>query len=324
MDRPSQVPGTSRTTSAQEGVAPGGRRRLVVVVVAYGSAEALADCLGVLGSAYPVVVVDNGSSADAARVAASCGASYDDPARNLGFAAAVNRALEGLDLAGTDVLLLNPDAAVEPEAVEELRAVLADRPRVAAVAPAQVAPGSGEPERVRWPFPSPWGLWLEAAGLGRLRAGRRPGFVIGSVLLLRGEALAEVGGFDERFFLYDEETDWQRRAVADGWEVAYCAGVSAFHQGAGTDDDRARRELRFHAGTERYLRKWYGPVGWWVAWAAVVAGAVLRAVVLRGEGRRKALQRAGTYLAGPDRLARRRGAVPPPTPRVPDLSGGER
>lgn len=304
-----------------EGTGPG--RRLVVVVVAYGSVEALAACLDALRGTYPVVVVDNGSSAEAARVAMAGGASYDDPGANLGFAAAVNRAVGELDLVGTDVLLLNPDAVVEVEAVEQLRRVLAARPRVAGVAPAQRAPGSTAAERVLWPFPSPWGLWLEAVGLGRLRTGRRSGFVVGSVLLLRGEALVDVGGFDERFFLYDEETDWQRRAVDRGWEIAFCADADALHRGAGTDHDRGRRDLRFHAGTERYLRKWYGPVGWEVGRAAVVAGAALRAVVLRGDARRAALRRAGTYLAGPDRLARRRGAVPPAVPHVPELSRGE-
>ena len=297
--------------------------RLVVVVVAYGSVDALASCLGALGGGYPVVVVDNGSSVGARRVAEGFGASYDDPGANLGFAAAVNRAIGGLDLAGTDVLLLNPDAVVEPEVVEVLRRELVEQPRVAAVAPSQRAPGSTVADRVLWPFPSPWGLWLEAVGLGRLRTGRRSGFVVGSVLLLRGRALVDVGGFDERFFLYDEETDWQRRAVSRGWEVTFCASAEALHQVGGTDHDTRRRDLRFHAGTERYLRKWYGAVGWEVGRAAVVAGATFRSVVLRGDARRAALRRAGTYLAGPDRLARRRGAVPRAVPHVPVVSRGQ-
>lgn len=307
--------------AAPQGSGPG--ERIVVVVVAFGSADALATCLGALGGRYPVVVVDNGSSAEAARVVQACGASYDDPGTNLGFAAAINRAIAGLDLARTDVLLLNPDAVVDTEAVEALRRELAARPRVAAVAPAQRAPGSTVADRVLWPFPSPWGLWLEAVGLGSLRTGSRSGFVVGSVLLLRGRALVDVGGFDERFFLYDEETDWQRRARSRGWEVALCGEADALHQGAGTDHDARRRDLRFHAGTERYLRKWYGPVGWEVGRAAVVAGAAVRSVVLRGDARRAALRRAGTYLAGPDRVARRHGAVPPAVPRVPDLPRGE-
>ncbi len=295
-------------------------RRLVVVIVAYGSPDTLAACLAALEGAYPVTVVDNSSSVESARLAAAHGASYDDPGTNLGFAAAVNRALADLDLAVDDVLLLNPDAIVSPGTIERLRRVLVERPRVAVTAPVQQAPGSVTADRVWWPFPSPWGLWVEAVGLGRLRTGRRAGFVIGSVLLVRGEALIDVGGFDERFFLYDEETDWQRRAVGRGWQIVLCDEASALHEGGGTDHDERRRELRFHAGTERYLRKWFGPLGWQAGRAAVVLGAVIRGVVLRGDRRRAALRRAGIYLAGPDRLARRAGVVPSAVERIPVLS----
>ena len=48
------------------------------------------------------------------------------------------------------------------------------------------------------------------------------GYVIASVLLVRGEALVDVGGFDEGFFLYAEEADWERRATRRGWTVSYC------------------------------------------------------------------------------------------------------
>lgn len=294
--------------------------RLVVVVVAYGSVDALASCLGALGGGYPVVVVDNGSSVGARRVAEGFGASYDDPGVNLGFAAAVNRAIGGLDLAGTDVLLLNPDAVVEPEVVEVLRRELVEQPRVAAVAPSQRAPGSTVADRVLWPFPSPWGLWLEAVGLGRLRTGRRSGFVVGSVLLLRGRALVDVGGFDERFFLYDEETDWQRRARRRGWQVRLVPGAEAVHQGAATDGDTDRRELRFHAGTERYIRKWFGAPGWWAYRAAVIAGTFPRMAFGSSSTRAHARARLAVYLAGPDRAARRAGAVPPAVPAIPDLA----
>ena len=83
---------------------------------------------------------------------------------------------------------------------------------------------------------------MEAAGLGRLR--HRVDFLIGSVLLLGDRALTDVGGFDEQFFLYAEESDWQRRATDHGWRVALCADVTATHVGAGTSGDpRVERKL---------------------------------------------------------------------------------
>ena len=137
---------------------------------------------------------------------------------------------------------------------------------------------------------------------------------------MRGRALAEIGGFDERFFLYAEETDWQLRARQAGWAVAVCEAVWATHEGAATDPHAGRRELRFHTGAERYVRKHHGRVGWLSYRIANVVGAGVRGIVLTGGRRREAFRRAWIYLCGPDRLAQRCEAVPPPAPRVPEFS----
>ena len=297
----------------------GRTRPVTVVVVSYGAPQLLDTCLDSLGGQFDVIVVDNGSS-DATRVVSDRhGARYVDPGRNLGFAAGVNRALALVDLATTDILLCNPDAAVGPDDVHLLHRALAAGTDLACVAPTQHAPGSASDDRVAWPFPTPWGAWIEAAGLGRLR--RSTGFLVGSVLLVDGRALLDVGGFDERYFLYDEETDWQRRARRRGWRVRLVPDAVAVHLGAATDPDSDRREVRFHAGTERYIRRWFGTTGWWVYRTAVVVGAVARTAAGPAPTRRRARQRLRIYLAGPDRLARRTGAAPPPRPAIPDFGG---
>jgi GT2 family glycosyltransferase len=297
-------------------------RALTVVIVAYGVPDLLADCLAALEGTYPVIVVDNSSSGDVRAVANEMGARYLDPVRNLGFAAGVNRALDELDLPDADVLLLNPDSTIDPASIESLRKRLVEDARLACVAPRQRRHGSMGEDRVAWPFPTPAGAWIEAIGAGRLR--HRAEFAIGAVLLLRGEALVEVGGFDERFFLYAEETDWQRRASRRGWGTTVCNGAWATHVGAATDPDSYRRELRFHTGAERYVRKHHGRFGWTSYRLASFTGAAARAVVLNGERRRNAAKRAWMYARGPDRLARKAGAVSPPVPRVPKLPGYRR
>jgi len=294
---------------------------LHAVVVAYGPPELLEACLAALGGALPVVVVDNGSSPATRAVADRSGARYVDPGQNLGFGAGVNRAVAEIAAstpesgALPDVLVVNPDAAVTSDVVAHLHGILLSDPSLAAVAPAQRRSDDADKDRVCWPFPTPSGMWVQAAGLGQMR--QRCEFLVGSVLLVRGAALADVGGFDERFFLYSEEIDWQRRATLAGWFVRYCPDVVALHVGAGTDDDGSRRELRFHTGNERYMRKWFGPWGWRSYRLAHVVGALVRVVVLRGESRRLASGRLRIYVAGPDRLARRRGVVPPPAPAIP-------
>jgi GT2 family glycosyltransferase len=279
------------------------RRQVATVVVAYHDAEALEQCLSELARADSVTVVDNSSSTDVGDVASRHRAEYVDAGANLGFAAGVNLALRRL-LASTprDVLLLNPDARLSSEELDDLAHFLHEpaHRRVACVAP-RLVDSTGRQQRVTWPFPSPLRMWIEAAGAGHIRD--RADFVIGAVLLLRWEALREVGELDERFFLYGEETDWQRRASKLGWSAALCPDVVAVHDGAGSSNDPIRREVLFHAAQETYIRKWHGRGGWWAYRAAACAGAAARAVTLSGDRRAEAVRRARLYARGPRRSA---------------------
>lgn len=274
-----------------------------VVVVAYGSAGDLRRCLSPLSGRYPVIVIDNSSDIACAAAAEAFGARYIDAGRNLGFAAGVNRALDLVAPATDDVLLLNPDAVVEPAAISRLSACLRTpgNERVAAVAPSQHGSGARAEQQVAWPFPTPAGTWADALGVGRHL--RRWSFLVGSVLLLRAGAIAEVGRFDERFFLYAEEADWQWRARLQGWQVKVCAEVDVYHAGGGTSVDPILRETLFHSSAEALLRKWYGPWGWSSARVATILGALARAAWRGGEDRRRALRRAQLYVRGPMRAA---------------------
>jgi GT2 family glycosyltransferase len=129
---------------------------------------------------------------------------------------------------------------------------------------------------------------------------------------VRRAALAEVGRFDERFFLYSEDEDWQRRALVRGWRVRFCPDVVAQHASGGTETDTGRHRLRLHAAIERYVRKWYGRRGWALYRAGTLFGLTLRLVVQRGPRRRATTRLTRLYLTGPDRAARRAGAIPGP------------
>lgn len=278
------------------------------VVVAFGAPQLLDECLGALGGGLPVLVVDNSSEPAVREVADRHDAEYVDPGANLGFAGGVNVGLARRGAA--DVLLLNPDAAIRPDEVERLSRCLRAEKRLACVAPDQVSPRTGDPERVAWPFPTPAGAWIEAVGLGSLR--RRPDFLIGSVLLLRSEALDDVGTFDESFHpLYAEEADWQRRAADRGWSVRVCHDVLARHVGAGTAGDPEVREVHFHAGQERYIRKHHGRAGWEIYRAGALTGSLARSVVLRGERRARAAGRVRLYGRGPVRVEQALDAADP-------------
>ncbi|SDB79863.1 Glycosyltransferase involved in cell wall bisynthesis [Raineyella antarctica] len=284
--------GTMRRRSLPE--ADGGRP-VEVVLVAYGSPALVRRALEPVRS-LPVTVVDNSSLPEIAALCEELGCRYIDPHRNGGFAAGVNIGLAARTDPGSDVLLLNPDAEVDVESIRRLQSALHADPDLASVAPTQVD-GEGRPSRVGWPFPSPAATWLEAVGLASLLP--RTQYVIGSVLLLRAEALAQVGGLDERFFLYAEETDWAYRAHLLGWRHALVQQVSAVHLGAATSSDTAKRDAHFHASQERYMRKHYGAIGWHLARAGEVLGAAVRSVLLPGERGRAARRRAAVFARGP-------------------------
>ncbi|WP_234346583.1 glycosyltransferase [Cellulomonas timonensis] len=292
-----------------------------VVVIAYGAPELLEQCLAALGDPAdgtrpPLLVVDNSSDRRVRAIATAAGAEYLDPGGNLGFAGAVNLALGRRAESGgsTDLLLLNPDAAVDAAGIRELQRALHAEPGLAAVAPTQ-HDGAGEPAQVAWPFPSPVRAWLQAVGLGRLS--RREDFMIGSVLLLNGEALDEVGTFDDDFFLYSEETDWQYRARQAGWRAVLVPTVVATHVGGATSTDPVRRETHFHASQERYLRKHHGPLGWASARLAMLLGVAARGALLRGTRGRDARRRGVLYLRGPLQVEAALLGDTPPQPRRP-------
>lgn len=276
-------------------------RDIELIVVAYGAPGLLREALApVAGMA--ITVVDNSSHPEIAALCAEAGVRYIDSGANIGFGAAVNLALDDRLLPGADVLLLNPDARIERDQLASLHAVLRSAPDLASVGPEQVDE-SGRVAQVEWVFPSPLHSWLEAVGLSSLKSGAR--FVIGSILLLRAEALDQVGGFDEQFFLYAEETDWAFRAHLLGWRHAAAPGIRGIHVGAGTSRDDRMREAHFHASQERYFRKHFGWTGWQAARAAAWTGAMARALVLRDERGRAARRRAALYRLGPARVERR-------------------
>ncbi|WP_407316548.1 glycosyltransferase [Isoptericola halotolerans] len=287
-----------------------------VVMVAYGAPDLVRAALEPLSGKFTLTVVDNSSMPQIREITEHAGGRYLDPGRNGGFAAGVNHALAHRQEPGADVLLLNPDAVVSPDDVVTLQTALHARPRTASVGPSQVD-DDGTPARVVWPYPSPAATWVEALGLGALR--RVPAtrsFVVGSVLLLRAEALAEVGGFDERFFLYAEETDWAFRANRAGWRHVVVPEARAVHAGGATSTDPGRRDVHFHASQEHFLRKHHGSLGWRIARVGAVVGAAPRTLLLRGARGAAAQRRLRSYLRGPARTEARLRASSHPTVRA--------
>lgn len=104
-------------------------------------------------------------------------------------------------------------------------------------------------------------------------------WAVGAFVLVRADLAKDVGPWDERFFLYSEETDYMRRIRANGGEVVLCDSVEVEHEGGGSGRSADLAAL-LQLNRIRYYRKWHGPAA-----SAVFASAVLLGLVLRARRR---------------------------------------
>ncbi|MGE3328132.1 MAG: glycosyltransferase, partial [Acidimicrobiia bacterium] len=253
--------------------------RLDVVVVTYQSADHLADCLSSLPDWCDVVVVDNASSDGSAGIGASAGAAVIRNTTNRGFAAAVN---QGVAVGTNDlVLLLNPDAIVSAAALECMMAALDADPSCAVAGPRLRRP-NGEPQRPAWPFPTARASWYEALGLLRWFDRRPTGFVIGACLLTRRTVWDKLGEFDERFWLYGEESDYCKRASDAGFTVRLVDHAEVRHIGGASGPALGEVTLEhFLRGTDHFIAKHEGPTALRSHRRALLVGSLLRYPILR-------------------------------------------
>ena len=233
--------------------ARGFTREVSVVVVSFNTRDLLERCLTGLSGAQAgidlqTIIVDNASTDGSQELVRERFAEVElvELAENVGFGRANNLAFERCR--GEYVLLLNSDACMDQGALSELLAAAKRHPGAAAIGPRLLNP-DGSLQRSAWPFPDPVRLLLEAFGLHRILRRTRfyedlgiwahdeertVDFLIGACLLLRAEALHEVGGFDERFWMYAEEADLQQRLRARGWKVIFTPAATVTHVGSGS------------------------------------------------------------------------------------------
>ncbi|MBM4309106.1 MAG: glycosyltransferase family 2 protein, partial [Deltaproteobacteria bacterium] len=187
-----------------------------------------------------VFVVDNGSmdgSVEAVRVGFP-EAIVIQNSTNLGFAQANNQALRLAK--GKYILLLNPDTQVKEGAIETLKVFMDNHPKAGAVG-AQLLNSDGSKQNSIANFPSLATELLNKSLLRWLFPDRFPGkerdynepieveSVIGACMMVRREAIEQVGLLDEDYFLFLEETDWCYRMKKAGWKVYHVPQADVYH-----------------------------------------------------------------------------------------------
>ncbi len=258
---------------------------LSVVIVSWNVRDLLDRCLASLKASLErpkseklvaeVIVVDNGSHDGGPEMV---GSKYPEvrlveTGENLGFTRGNNLGIS--ESRGSYVLLLNPDTEIRGDAPDILVSYLKERPRVGIVGPQLLNP-DGTVQSSRRRFPTLATAVMESTVvqgwsprnpvLARYYILDRPDeevqavdWLVGACLLVRRQAVEEVGLLDERFFMYSEELDWCRRMMGAGWRVVYLPTAQVVHHGGKSSEQVLPvRHIHFQRSKILYFRKHHG------------------------------------------------------------------
>lgn len=248
---------------------------LEVVIVTYKHYDMVENCLRSVEEAKPsgwcirVHVVDNASNDGTAEHIARNFPSVNlyTQLSNDGFSKGNNIALRVAQ--APYILLLNPDTVLYAGTLEHLLARMSGNQRIGVIGPRLVqADGTFDHASKRnLPTPSSAMAYLLQRALTAQSAYTAPeieehqigrvGSVNGAFMLLRKDAMDEVGVLDERFWMYGEDLDWCKRFSDAGWEVWYDGTVTALHLKGGTSGKRRSLYLnwQFHRSMALYYDK---------------------------------------------------------------------
>lgn len=208
------------------------------------------------------IVVDNGLSIDGSAMEHEFpGLSVLRPASNGGFAAGCNLGMAKAAEEGMAwYLLLNPDTRAESDFIEPMLTAMAGDPRLGIVAPTileddderRVTDGGGV---VNWWAGSPKGI------TGRRLQSDGPlvevPFATGAAMLIRSEAVSQVGPMDEGYFLYFEDSDYCQAFIRRGWKIGYLPQAELLHATSSVAGRSSERYLYYFARNRmRFMRRW--------------------------------------------------------------------
>ncbi len=250
---------------------------LSIIIVNFNTRELLDNCLESIQTYCPnaqVIVVDNGSQDGSPEMVAEQYSAVDLVAvdENLGFAPANNL---GMDRAiGDFVVLLNSDTILVDDTLERAVAWMRENPDVGAASP-RLIDSDGYPQQCLYHFPTLSAYLKEAVRIDPWKASDvTNGWLAGTALILRKEALEQIGGkLDGTHFMYWEDADMGARLVQAGWKTAVFEDGHIIHfggaSGGGADATRRADLHKWYVfGKHRWFRKhrpWWERIAlWWL------------------------------------------------------------
>ncbi|MBC7263250.1 MAG: glycosyltransferase family 2 protein [Chloroflexi bacterium] len=275
---------------------------LSIVIVNWNVKDLLAHCLESVfhasdGLEIEVIVVDNASTDGSPQMVRECFPQVQLVAneRNAGFTTANNQGIATAK--GRYILLLNPDTEVLDGALSTMVRYMDAHPSVGALGPRLIYP-DGHVQSSRRRFPTLATAFLESTILQQWFPHNRilsryycldrsdeeeqeVDWVVGACLMMRREALDQVGPLDEGFFMYSEEMDWCHRLVKRGWHVVYLPSARVVHyEGRSSSQVVPQRHIYFQSSKVYYFRKYFGLWGEILRW--FLLGTYFYQMVLEG------------------------------------------
>lgn len=273
---------------------------VTLVTVNYNAGDMLLDCIrSAADQVGEIIVVDNASSDQSlanlsARDELQGAFKIIRNSRNLGFAAACNIGLQAAK--GEYLLFLNPDCELNPDAIRVMLEVFHEGAEVGMVGGLLIDPDGTEQGGGRRAIPTPWRSFVRAFGLSRLEH-RWPKLffdfhlhkqplpvhpvemeaISGACMLVKREAIEDVGLWDEAYFLHCEDLDWCMRFRQRRWKILFVPNARiVHHKGKCSRSRPIFVEWYKHKGMMRFYRKFFshqypGPLMWLVG-----AGICLR------------------------------------------------
>ncbi|CAE6509088.1 hypothetical protein C8R30_10867 [Nitrosomonas nitrosa] len=276
-----------------------------IVTVNHNAGALLADCIdAALKQAQQIIVVDNASTDSSLfvlekRFPAESRLNVIRLEKNVGFAAGCNI---GLNAATSPfILFLNPDCMLPAGAVDRLLQVITEKNHVGMVGGQLLNPDGSEQGGSRRAIPTPWRALVRALGLYRLEKVWPRLFydfhrhhqplpdkpieveaISGALMLVRREAIEQVGTWDEGYFLHCEDLDWCMRFRQKGWKILFVPDVQVLHyKGVCSQARPIFVAWHKHKGMMRFYQKFFGDcypkllmglvaIGIWMRFAATM------------------------------------------------------
>lgn len=250
---------------------------IVTVILNTNRREDTLACLCSLQqNGYPTqqaIVLDNASSDGSAT---AIQAEFPDVQilaleRNLGYAGNNNVGIDAaMEIGAEWVFVLNEDTTLAPDCLEQMMAVAQANPQAGIIGPLvyhfdepTVVQSAGGSLDSRWRSKH---IGQNDPDCGQYTTVQAVDWISGCAILVRRQVIEQVGGLDERFFYYWEETDWCRRAAEAGWTILLAPQARLWHKGV-QRNYQPSPNVTYYATRNRllFLRKHAAPASVWGA-----------------------------------------------------------